>query len=244
MKSQIMALWEMVDIFGQPYIPARVNAPMLHSAFAPNDYLKWYIFSGIMTETHASSANRGFYSMKQYCIFSAASVLSLGNHLLSPPKAHTPPKGVCGTLGGRDTAKRTERCLKMGTKTIKLGNVPKSITSAEARQLWNELRRAGDQFLTNLDRAAVEVCCRAYSEYRGANQQAVDATDPDLKLVWMKVADAARKSLLSTLAEIGFTPAGRAKMKFTPDLPVGDDLEGETLKPAPKRGGKVSNYVT
>ena len=131
-----------------------------------------------------------------------------------------------------------------------LGSAPKTLNT-EGKRLWRELKTVAGDMLTNLDRTAVEICCRSYAEYLDASEKSLESVEPEDKIQWMKVSDLARKAALQSLANLGLTPLARQKLGIV--LPKGGDLEDEepetggeveSTEPRPKSRGKVASYVT
>lgn len=139
-----------------------------------------------------------------------------------------------GNAGKRKLPTKEQRPNTKRCKPVAPANLPQ-----EAHILWRELVKLLDDMgvLTNADRRALEMLCRAYADYLAAREDIEKwgrvwetvTREGSTKLQRnpaIAIANEAHAQVVRLLIEFGLTPAARAKVGKTPDKsdPLGDYL--------------------
>ena len=135
------------------------------------------------------------------------------------------PSAVKAVQGNK--AKLGKARIKVDPKGVGKPSVPPGL-SADARRLWaHVVGSLPDEVLSKADDAALEIFARAWARYRKAVSQVdrtslvVQSKNGPVKNPLLNVINQAETVMLRAAAELGLTPAARARLATT--APRSDD---------------------
>ncbi len=108
---------------------------------------------------------------------------------------------------------------------------PPSHLKASGKRTWKRLWEVGQVWLGPPDEAAVKAVCEQVDQIADLRGMAVQVERAELEQKYLHAIQAAEKSLMSALSELGFTPVAQAHLGFT----VSQVVEAES---GPRRRGR------
>ncbi len=92
---------------------------------------------------------------------------------------------------------------------------PPNHLKASGKRTWKRLWEAGQVWLGPPDEPAVKAVCEQVDQIGDLRDMAVQIERPELEQKYLHAIQAAEKSLMSSLSELGFTPVAQARLGFT-----------------------------
>ena len=108
---------------------------------------------------------------------------------------------------------------------------PPSHLKASGKRTWKRLWEVGQVWLGPPDEAAVKAVCEQVDQIADLRGMAVQVERAELEQKYLHAIQAAEKSLMSSLSELGFTPVAQAHLGFT----VSQEAGAESV---PRRRGR------
>ena len=108
---------------------------------------------------------------------------------------------------------------------------PPSHLKASGKRTWKRLWEAGQVWLGPPDEPAVKAVCEQVDQIADLRGMAVQVEYAELEQKYLHAIQAAEKSLMSSLSELGFTPVTQAHLGFT----VSQEAGAESV---PRRRGR------
>ena len=96
-----------------------------------------------------------------------------------------------------------------------LSNPPPSQLKASGKRTWKRLWEAGQVWLGPPDEPAVKAVCEQVDQIADLRGMAVQVERAELEQKYLHAIQAAEKSLMSSLSELGFTPVAQDRLGFT-----------------------------
>ena len=94
-------------------------------------------------------------------------------------------------------------------------SIPPSHLKASGKRTWKRLWEVGQVWLGPPDEAAVKAVCEQVDQIADLRGMAVQVERAELEQKYLHAIQAAEKSLMSSLSELGFTPVAQARLGFT-----------------------------
>ena len=92
---------------------------------------------------------------------------------------------------------------------------PPSHLKASGKRTWKRLWEAGKAWLGPPDEPAVKAVCEQVDQIADLRGMAVQVERAELEQKYLHAIQAAEKSLMSSLSELGFTPVAQDRLGFT-----------------------------
>jgi len=108
---------------------------------------------------------------------------------------------------------------------------PPNCLKASGKRTWKRLWEAGRVWLGPPDEPAVKAVCEQVDQIADLRGMAVQVKRAELEQKYLHAIQAAERSLMSSLSELGFTPVAQAHLGFT----VSQVVEAES---GPRRRGR------
>ena len=108
---------------------------------------------------------------------------------------------------------------------------PPNYLKASGKRTWKRLWGAGRVWLGPPDEPAVKAVCEQVDQISDLRSMAAEVELPELEQKYLHTIQAAEKSLMSSLSELGFSPVAQARLGFT----VSQVVEAES---GPRRRGR------
>ena len=108
---------------------------------------------------------------------------------------------------------------------------PPSHLKASGKRTWKRLWEAGQVWLGPPDEPAVKAVCEQVDQIADLRGMAFQVVRAELEQKYLHAIQAAEKSLMSSLSELGFTPVTQAHLGFT----VSQEAGAESV---PRRRGR------
>ena len=108
---------------------------------------------------------------------------------------------------------------------------PPSHLKASGKRTWKRLWEAGQVWLGPSDEPAVKAVCEQVDQIADLRGMAVQVERAELEQKYLHAIQAAEKSLMSSLSELGFTPVAQARLGFTVS-------QGVEVGSGPRRRGR------
>ena len=98
---------------------------------------------------------------------------------------------------------------------------PPSHLKASGKRTWKRLWEAGQVWLSPPDEPALKAGCEQVDQIADLRGMAFQVERAELEQKYLHAIQAAEKSLMSSLSELGFTPVAQAHLGFTVSLEAG-----------------------
>ncbi len=108
---------------------------------------------------------------------------------------------------------------------------PPNYLKAPGKRTWKRIWEAGRVWLGPSDEPAIKAVCEQVDQIGDLRGMAVQIERPELEQKYLHAIQAAEKSLMSSLSELGFSPVAQAHLGFT----VSQVVEAES---GPRRRGR------
>ena len=92
---------------------------------------------------------------------------------------------------------------------------PPSHLKASGKRTWKRLWEVGQVWLGPPDEPAVKAVCEQVDQIADLRGMAVQVERPELEQKYLHAIQAAERSLMSSLSELGFTPVAQDRLGFT-----------------------------